>query len=308
MEKVYLLLRDNVESGPYTIQELLQKQLKPTDMFWIEGKSTAWTYLAELELNVHVEEPNETVEKTLHKRRRFDDIEEKADELRKRALSYKPQPTIREFKKNPELHASTPFAFVNEDSIEIVDHRKKENKTVSEVVATMLIIGLFAGGLYVGGTLINRKEIISPAAIQITPPQKTVNKAATQQVSNKLATSITPAADTSLDQQPIISLPKEKPAAALPTSVAIVKDSPLKEPLPIQPITVKLEEVKTTEAQVKIPVTETAKKEETPKKPVAETEKKPVIDKKEPEENEKKKGFLKGLFRNKKKQDDKEKD
>ena len=24
MEKVYLLLRDNVESGPYTIQELLQ--------------------------------------------------------------------------------------------------------------------------------------------------------------------------------------------------------------------------------------------------------------------------------------------
>ncbi|HEY0355956.1 MAG TPA: hypothetical protein VGC29_07125, partial [Flavisolibacter sp.] len=154
--------------------------------------------------------------------------------------------------------------------------------------------------------LINRKEIISPAAIQITPPQKTVNKAATQPVPNKIASSITPAADSSLDQQPILSLPKEKPANFNP--VAIVKDTPLKEPVPVQPITVKVEEEKSTEAPVNILVTETPKKEEAPKKLIAETEKKPVVDKQEPEETEKKKGFLKGLFRNKKKQDDKEKD
>jgi len=45
MQKVYLLLRNNRQSGPFTIDELWQQQLRPDDMVWIEGKSTAWAYL-----------------------------------------------------------------------------------------------------------------------------------------------------------------------------------------------------------------------------------------------------------------------
>ncbi|HEY4154311.1 MAG TPA: DUF4339 domain-containing protein [Puia sp.] len=44
----YLLLRNNKESGPYTIDELKRMSLKPFDLVWIEGKSAAWRYPGEI--------------------------------------------------------------------------------------------------------------------------------------------------------------------------------------------------------------------------------------------------------------------
>ncbi len=45
----YLLLRNNKESGPYTLPELEAKGLKPYDLVWVEGKSAAWRYPSEVE-------------------------------------------------------------------------------------------------------------------------------------------------------------------------------------------------------------------------------------------------------------------
>lgn len=45
----YLLLRDNKESGPYTLEELKTKGLKAYDLVWIEGKSAAWRYPCEIQ-------------------------------------------------------------------------------------------------------------------------------------------------------------------------------------------------------------------------------------------------------------------
>jgi hypothetical protein len=45
----YLLLRDNKESGPYTMDELLNFGLKPYDLVWVQGKSAAWRYPSEVE-------------------------------------------------------------------------------------------------------------------------------------------------------------------------------------------------------------------------------------------------------------------
>ncbi len=45
----YLLLRDNKESGPYTMEELLHFGLKPYDLVWVKGKSAAWRYPSEVE-------------------------------------------------------------------------------------------------------------------------------------------------------------------------------------------------------------------------------------------------------------------
>ena len=42
MEKVYLLLRQNIQSGPFTLDELADLQLQPTDLIWIEGESQSW--------------------------------------------------------------------------------------------------------------------------------------------------------------------------------------------------------------------------------------------------------------------------
>ncbi len=45
----YLLLRDNKQSGPYSMEELRSKGLKPYDLVWIDGKSAAWRYPSEVE-------------------------------------------------------------------------------------------------------------------------------------------------------------------------------------------------------------------------------------------------------------------
>src|SRR5688572_21731064 len=43
------LLRDNQESGPYTIDELLLQRLTSTDLVWVPGRTNAWCHPSELE-------------------------------------------------------------------------------------------------------------------------------------------------------------------------------------------------------------------------------------------------------------------
>src|SRR5579872_3567952 len=46
---MYLLLRNNKQSGPFTLDELKNMGLKAYDLVWLEGKSAAWRYPSELE-------------------------------------------------------------------------------------------------------------------------------------------------------------------------------------------------------------------------------------------------------------------
>ncbi len=48
MQKIYLLLRSNKQTGPYTLEELLQLNLKPFDLVWVDGRSAAWQYPFEI--------------------------------------------------------------------------------------------------------------------------------------------------------------------------------------------------------------------------------------------------------------------
>ena len=45
----YLLLRSNKQSGPYSLQQLVNLGLKPYDLVWLEGKSASWRYPSEVE-------------------------------------------------------------------------------------------------------------------------------------------------------------------------------------------------------------------------------------------------------------------
>jgi hypothetical protein len=47
--KVYMLLRDNQESGPYTLEAIRNMKLYPLDLIWIEGESASWQYPTEME-------------------------------------------------------------------------------------------------------------------------------------------------------------------------------------------------------------------------------------------------------------------
>lgn len=52
--KKYLLLRNNIQSGPYTYEELTELGLKSQDLLWINGKSASWRYPAEFdEFKIH---------------------------------------------------------------------------------------------------------------------------------------------------------------------------------------------------------------------------------------------------------------
>ncbi|HVF81416.1 MAG TPA: hypothetical protein VM884_05765, partial [Flavisolibacter sp.] len=48
MQKVYLLLRNNQQTGPFGLEEIIKFDLKPYDLIWIEGKSAGWYYPQEI--------------------------------------------------------------------------------------------------------------------------------------------------------------------------------------------------------------------------------------------------------------------
>jgi len=45
----YLLLRDNKQTGPYTLEDIRALGLKSYDLIWVEHKSAAWRYPGEIE-------------------------------------------------------------------------------------------------------------------------------------------------------------------------------------------------------------------------------------------------------------------
>src|ERR1700755_2423623 len=45
---MYLLLRNNKQSGPYSLDDLKSMGLKAYDLVWSEGKSAAWRYPSEI--------------------------------------------------------------------------------------------------------------------------------------------------------------------------------------------------------------------------------------------------------------------
>jgi len=52
--KKYLLLRDNRQSGPHSIEQLGSIGLLPMDLIWMENESTSWNYPEEIEELKHL--------------------------------------------------------------------------------------------------------------------------------------------------------------------------------------------------------------------------------------------------------------
>ena len=113
-------------------------------MLWIEGSSTAWCYLSEIQLKP-LEKEIALKEITKIKSGRPDEIEKKADEIRKSVLTFKPvqRPVIEEIVSNDEVHYFIPTA--DDETIELVDHRKQKSTVMSDLLMTGFIVVLFAG-------------------------------------------------------------------------------------------------------------------------------------------------------------------
>lgn len=55
MPTTYLLLRNNKQTGPHSLEELLRHSLQPHDLVWQEGRSAGWCYPTEIDaLKLHV--------------------------------------------------------------------------------------------------------------------------------------------------------------------------------------------------------------------------------------------------------------
>ncbi len=67
MQKIYLLLRNNRQIGPHTLEELVKLGLKSHDLVWVEGKSNSWLYPTEIEaLKPYIQDAAGTVAPNLH--------------------------------------------------------------------------------------------------------------------------------------------------------------------------------------------------------------------------------------------------
>lgn len=272
MQKVYLLLRNNRRSGPFTLAELFQQQPRPTDMVWIEGSSQAWAYVSELELRAS--DDNE-LPQTFYP----GEIEQKAEELRKRALAAGPQAQASSQHFQQHQHDRVPGQ-ESEEEIVLIDHRKDKNNILSELLMTVLIIALFSGGVLWGRNLfIGQKQNIAPAVAKTNTLVSTDAHAAARIHPFTIITDTTSAAPVDTAHAAVVSTPAPvvHPKAA-PLAVSGTTDSSSKKT--DTAAVVKHEEapvkVKTEAAEPPKPVQEAKKevKQDTPPPVVEEPRKK----------------------------------
>jgi hypothetical protein len=290
MKKVFLLLRNNHEKGPFTVEELLQQHLRPTDLVWVEGISQAWSYPSEVpELKTYFSGTPYTLHSVHHQitgSSHNDDIELRAEEIRQKILSFTPTYySTRPIQQNP-LH-KTSLPPLKEDEIEFIDHRKKETRAFEWMSAAMVTLVVVAG--FFGG----QRLILSQRHQGNPVVTRSVNSDTHAAKSNN-------------------NIPKNTVAinAVVTDSVSTVVDSIATPEKPVTSLAFKTPKPKDTAKKVivKDTVANSVALTEPPPQVVAEPEKKPVEQAikdtvvQVPEEKKKTFGqVLKGLFRKKKK-------
>lgn len=104
--KCYLILRENVESGPFTLEEMKTKTLLPTDLVWVEGVSQSWKFPYEVNGLAPMVQPLPQKE-----RETFSDNDEKEhhSESRRVFVALPPQPTTdKQLKASPTVPEKEP--------------------------------------------------------------------------------------------------------------------------------------------------------------------------------------------------------
>jgi hypothetical protein len=183
MKKVYLLLRNNYERGPFTIEELLQQHLRPTDLVWVEGISHAWSYPSEVpELRPFFSGAPYTLPSVHYQitgSSHNDDIELRAEEIRQKILSFTPKYYTSQARlQKPVENTSLPIQ--KEAEIELIDHRKKETHAfewMSAAMVTLLVVaGFFGGQKYILGKRHQGNSVVTRSVNADTHAAKSLPK------------------------------------------------------------------------------------------------------------------------------------
>jgi hypothetical protein len=206
MQKVYLLLRNNQQTGPHSLEELLQLGIKPLDLVWVEGKSYGWSYPSEIDTlkpfvtittskkielpaeqketkpsNEKLQVPGKKIFVSLPVGNAFssmpsssaapDMIEQKAEELRKRIQSWSPQNPSQE--EEIKTNYTRSINDVEEDYTSWVFQKKTKKKRFLSK-RNWIITGIIGVGL-TGGWLIGKVVFREPAGRSMELVQKSSN-------------------------------------------------------------------------------------------------------------------------------------
>jgi len=183
MEKVYLLLRNNNVSGPYSIDELLQQQLAPTDLIWIEGRSVAWCFPSQIrELNRDFEKIISSLQENGTKppqpvaySRTEQSFDQRVEAIRNRALAYSYQSSLMQARPlHQEAGTAAEFNPVPND-VKLVYHARRKYVTLPQLAASAMITAMVAWAWYSGWSPVKEKSYSEQDAVM--PITKTATAA-----------------------------------------------------------------------------------------------------------------------------------
>ena len=194
MEKVYRLLRNNLETGPFTIEELRQQKLMSSDLVWVDGECRCWLSPTEFDQWQQSRKPG-VQEKTtspepkanntsIHQKTSFApsvndqwyvseemQLERRAEELRTQVLTTAASCIFdKPNRSTARIINSTPVLSEDMDDIEIVYHRKENTITASHLIAACLIGLVCYGGWRNGWAPVKtRDDVVTSVALPYQP-------------------------------------------------------------------------------------------------------------------------------------------
>ena len=184
MKNSYILLRNNKETGPYSLNELQNHGLKPDDLVWVEGQSVAWLHPGEIpdlkaQATHSTEKPVQVIENPMYEvaetKEEIPILTQqtetnrksvfvsmpvnkmmKKDDGEKKILAFS---SIGKQEENPvaETKYSQPLDEIKEMYVKTLQQRKqkiaRKNSLRKQLKSGSLIVGLLALGVLVGLTL-----------------------------------------------------------------------------------------------------------------------------------------------------------
>ncbi|MGI8597842.1 MAG: hypothetical protein ACR2KB_01175 [Chitinophagaceae bacterium] len=322
MKKVFLLLRDNKQLGPFTIDELLQHKLTTDDLIWVEGYSLAWSHPSELDLlKLSVAETTfnsdrkptlppdyKTLENKKKRKWADEDIEGRAEEIRRRTLEYV---------SKHHNQASSPLitddhirSYVKNPDIDFVVHKRSKGLSPNFIGAALVALMLLAGWYGKDKLFIaqNGSDIVTTQAA--TPVVIPISSAVTMQPSQNESAAF-------IDEEIKDSLMVEEPMKT--NNIATPAPKPKEQPAVASTVNFNDQTIESKGKIEKQPVKEAIKKETVtvqtkpdsikakPDSSTTKTESKPKEELEEAEDKKKTLGqAIKSIFKKKNKNTDKE--
>ncbi len=261
MGKVYLLLRNNIESGPFSIDELMQQKIAASDLIWIEGESLSWqepSQIMELGVgpislpehkNVFCQSPapvsqvipygqkteGEIIpifynrEAASFARTQGGKIENRSSNIDNSALSVGHDQAI-------ESSYGNSFSYQQEKKIDLVFYKKnRKNVVLPEIIAACLVTAFIAVGIYGGWALINTKDENNyTTALPVKISEPAITKTFESQTPEKKGI-IVATDSTAVQSQPtLVQTPPPKPKTQSRSTTAKKKNADKKETIKLE--------------------------------------------------------------------------